>query len=76
MRQEGPQIYLSFKFKTSLFFADNIGERPSYSHLIFSTGIALSSADTSIRISLILVCTLVPIYVYHLIKSFTVYNIL
>jgi hypothetical protein len=38
MRQEGTQLSLLFKFKTRLFSVDNIGERPSYNHLVFPFG--------------------------------------
>lgn len=70
-RQEGPEIFLPFKFKTSLFSGDNIGESSSYSHLVLPIGTVLSSDYTSVRIAL--TCTIVPIYVYHLIQ-FTIYN--
>jgi hypothetical protein len=58
MRQEGPQIFLPFKLKTSLFSGDNIGVRSSYNHLVFPNGTVLSSDYTSVTISLIY--TLVP----------------
>jgi hypothetical protein len=46
MRHEAPQLSLPFKFKTSLFSGDNIGERPSYSHLVSPIGTVLSSDCT------------------------------
>jgi hypothetical protein len=38
MRQEGPKMSLTFKYKTILYSGDNIGERPSYNHLVFPIG--------------------------------------
>jgi hypothetical protein len=51
-------LSLPFHLKTSIFMADN-GERPGYSHLVFSIATVFSSDYTSVRICL--KCTTIPV---------------
>jgi hypothetical protein len=50
MRPEGPQLSLLFKFKTRLFSGDDIGEGPSYYHLVFPLNTVSYRVYTLIRI--------------------------
>jgi hypothetical protein len=54
MKQEGPQVSLPVKFRTSFFSGDSIREKSSYNHLVFPIGSVFSSDYISLRISLIL----------------------
>jgi hypothetical protein len=50
MRPEGPHLSLLFKFKTRLFSGDDMGEGPSYNHLVFPLSKVSSCDYTLIKI--------------------------